>query len=108
MMNYAKIIRKFNITAKYKGYYFVLDAIEIALTKQNETLYVTKDIYPTIAQKYQTSVYNVEKNIRTIIEKCWINNKPLLENIAGCQLDYCPTNSEFIDYVTYYVREHGT
>lgn len=102
---YAKIIRQFNITTKYKGYYFVLDAIEIAVTKQNESLHITKDIYPSIAQKHDTSIYNVEKNIRTIVEKCWANNKRLLEIIAGCKLDYCPTNSEFIDYIAYYVNK---
>lgn len=102
--NGTQIIRQFNITSKYKGYYFVLDAIEIASSKQNETLYITKDIYPIIAKKYNTTTYSVEKDIRTIIEKCWINNKQLLERIAGCKLDYCPTNSEFIDYMTYYMN----
>lgn len=100
----TQIIRQFNITTKYKGYYFVLEAIDIASAKQNEILYITKDIYPMIARKYQTSTYSVEKDIRTIIEKCWTNNRELLEKIAGCKLDYCPTNSEFIDYMTYYVN----
>lgn len=104
MKKHAQIIRQFNITTKYKGYHFILDAIEIASGKQNETLYITKDIYPMIASKYHTSIYSVEKDIRTIIEKCWINKKELLEKIAGCKLNYCPTNSEFIDYITYYLN----
>lgn len=103
MRTQDNLIRRFNITSKYKGYYLILDAIDIACKKQQESLYITKDIYPLLADKYHLSIQSVEKNIRTIIDKCWYNNRELVQEIAGCKLDYCPTNSEFIDYVAYYL-----
>ncbi len=71
------VIRKLGATSKYKGYYYVVDAVEMAQKIYERPVKVTKDIYPVIARKYKSTPSNVEHNIRT---------------------------SEFIDILVYYLR----
>ena len=98
------IIRKFGVTANYKGYYFVADAIQLAMNSHGKPMRITKDVYPYLAMKYQTTSLNIEHNIRTVINVCWETNRSGMSEIAGYPLYYKPTNSEFIDMVAYYLQ----
>ena len=97
------IIRKLGATSKYKGYYYVADAVEMAQGIHERPVKVTKDIYPIIARKYKSTPSNVEHNIRTLVNLCWMNHKDTLQEIAGCTMSDKPTNSEFIDILVYYL-----
>ena len=97
------IIRKLGVTSKYKGYFFVADAIQLAMNSQGKPIFITKDIYPYLARKYKTTTMNIEHNIRTVINVCWETNRKGMDEIAGYPLNYKPTNSEFIDMVAYYL-----
>lgn len=67
------VIRKLGATSKYKGYYYVVDAVEMAQKIYERPVKVTKDIYPVIARKYKSTPSNVEHNIRTLVNLCWMN-----------------------------------
>ena len=95
------VIRKLGATSKYKGYYYVAEAVMMSMELQVK---VTKDIYPVIARKYKSTPSNVEHNIRTLVNLCWMNHKDTLEEMAGCTMADKPTNSEFIDILVYYLR----
>lgn len=97
------IIRKLGVTSNYKGYFFVADAIQLAMNSQDKPIRITKDIYPYLARKYKTTTLNIEHNIRTVINVCWETNRKGMVEIAGYPLIYKPTNSEFIDMVAYYL-----
>ena len=99
------IIRKLGVTSKYKGYYYVVDAIHLAMESQDQPIRITKDIYPYLAKKYKTTPMNIEHNIRTVINVCWETNRKGMDEIAGYPLTYKPTNSEFIDMAAYYLSE---
>ena len=88
---------------QYKGYYYVADAVEMAQGIHERPVKVTKDIYPIIARKYKSTPSNVEHNIRTLVNLCWMNHKDTLQEIAGCTMSDKPTNSEFIDILVYYL-----
>ena len=98
-------IRKLGATSKYKGYYFVAEAIRMTMEFQERPMKITKDIYPCLATKYKSTPTNIEHDIRTLINVCWEGNKSFLDEIAGYPLEYKPTNSEFIDMLAYYLRE---
>ena len=61
---------------------------------------ITKELYPEIANKYDTTVSRVERAIRHAIEVSWNRGDiDLMEEIFGHSVDYDrakPTNSEFI------------
>ena len=96
-----KTIRQFGITPKYKGYILIICAI--SLYKDKDYVRITKDIYPALAQKYRTSITSVERNIRTVIEACWRNNRRAVQEIFGYDINKCPSNSEFIEAIAYFV-----
>ena len=73
------VIRKLGATSKYKGYYYVVDAVEMAQKIYERPVKVTKDIYPVIARKYKSTPSNVEHNIRTLVNLCWMNHKDTLD-----------------------------
>lgn len=99
------IIRQFKVTSKYKGYFLIIDAIYmyIEMYHQNNNITMSGKIYKNLAEKYDTTEYCVEHNIRTLIERCWKNNRLLMEQLFGGPLACCPSNRDFIDSVAYYV-----
>lgn len=99
------LIRRLGANSKYKGYFFVAEAVKISMGDQCKPLRITKDIYPCLARKYRSTPTNIEHDIRTMVNVCWEGNKKLLDEIAGYPLEYKPTNSEFIDMLAYYLRE---
>ena len=98
-------IRKLGAISTYRGFPFLADAIKLTMNYQNKHLKITKDIYPYVARKYETTNMNVERCIRIVINACWTKNKDGFEEIAGYPLNHKPTNSEFIDMVVYYLSE---
>ncbi len=44
-------IRKLGATSKYKGYYFVAEAIRMTMEFQERPMKITKDIYPKLAKR---------------------------------------------------------
>lgn len=99
------LIRSLGATSKYKGYYFVAEAVKLTMESREEPIKITKDIYPCLAKKFKSTSVNVEHDIRTVISVCWTANRAAIEEIAGYPLRYKPTNSEFIDMLAYYLDQ---
>ena len=66
-----RILGCLGVTSKYKGYFFVTDAIGLAMNYQDKPIMITKDMYPYLASKYKTKPMNIEHNIRTVVNVCW-------------------------------------
>lgn len=91
------------IPAHVKGYQYLRDAI-MCVMKDNEALIgVTKQLYPDIAKKYNTTATRVERSIRHAIEMAWDRGKvETLQDVFGYTISLSkgkPTNSEFIALV---------
>jgi two-component system response regulator (stage 0 sporulation protein A) len=97
------LIRSLGATSKYKGYYYVAEAVRLSMEAPDSPIKITKDIYPYLAKKFKSTPVNVEHDIRTVVNVCWTTNKEGLDEIAGYTLLYKPTNSEFIDMLAYYL-----
>ena len=97
------VIRRLGVTSKYKGYYYLAEAVNMVMEQKDEQMRITKDIYPCLSGKFKSTPSNVERDIRTAINACWKLNKKGMDEIAGHPLAYKPTNSEFIDMVAYYL-----
>ena len=77
---------------------------------------ITKELYPELAEKFDTTVSRVERAIRHAIEVSWNRGDwDLMEEIFGHSVDIDkakPTNSEFIVTVAdklrlEYVKEYS-
>lgn len=91
------------IPAHIKGYQFLREAILMAIDNPEVINSITKQLYPTIASKFETTSSKVERAIRHAIEVAW--NRGKIENINtvfGVKVYSAqekPTNGEFIALV---------
>lgn len=98
------IIHKLGVPAHIKGYHYLRTAILQAVENRRLMDCVTKQLYPSVAQKYDTTSSRVERAIRHAIEIAWDRgNVEVLNSFFGYTVNTYrgkPTNSEFIALVT--------
>jgi len=99
----ANIFISVGIPAHIKGYQFLREAIKMAVDTPDIINNITKKLYPSIADKFDTSSSKVERAIRHAIEVAW--NRGKIENINSIfgikvyTANDKPTNGEFIALV---------
>lgn len=99
----SNIFLTVGIPAHIKGYQFLREAIKMATEKPEIVSSITKQLYPSIAEKFKTSASKVERAIRHAIEVAW--NRGKIENINSIfgikvyNQNEKPTNGEFIALV---------
>lgn len=96
----TKILHELGVPSHIKGYQYIREGISILYNKPDVIGGITKELYPDIASKFDTTVSRVERAIRHAIEVSWNRgNWDLMEEIFGHSVDIDkakPTNSEFI------------
>jgi len=96
----TKILHELGLPSHIKGYLYIREAIELIYNNSNLIGGITKELYPELARKFNTTVSRVERAIRHAIEVSWNRgNWDLMEDIFGHSVDIDkakPTNSEFI------------
>ncbi len=93
-------IHSVGVPANIKGYQYLRDAIIMSIKDSELINAVTKQLYPKVAEKHNTSPSRVERAIRHAIEvACVRGNEEALYSLFGYTVSNNkgkPTNSEFI------------
>lgn len=96
----TKVLHELGIPSHIKGYQYIREAIGIIYERPETIGGITKELYPELALKFDTTVSRVERAIRHAIEVSWNRGSwDLMEEIFGHSVDIDkakPTNSEFI------------
>ena len=96
----TKILHELGVPSHIKGYQYIREGIITLYNKPEVIGGITKELYPDIAKKFDTTVSRVERAIRHAIVVRWNRcNWDLMEEIFGHSVDIDkakPTNSEFI------------
>lgn len=96
----TKILHELGIPSHIKGYQYIREGIGIIYERPETIGGITKELYPELANKFDTTVSRVERAIRHAIEVSWNRGDwDLMEEIFGHSVDIDkakPTNSEFI------------
>lgn len=96
----TKILHELGISSHIKGYQYIREGIGIIYERPETIGGITKELYPELATKFDTTVSRVERAIRHAIEVSWNRGSwDLMEEIFGHSVDIDkakPTNSEFI------------
>jgi len=91
------------IPAHIKGYHFLRYGVKLVMEDQRMINSITKQLYPTIAQHFETSSSKVERAIRHAIDVAWTRGKiECINQIFGYTVytkNDKPTNGEFIALV---------
>jgi len=96
----TKTLHELGVPSHIKGYQYIREGITIVYENPEIVGGITKELYPEIAKRYNSTVSRVERAIRHAIEVSWNRgNWDLMEEIFGHSVDIDkakPTNSEFI------------
>lgn len=96
----TKILHELGIPSHIKGYQYIREGILLVFDNPEMIGGITKELYPELAIKFDTTVSRVERAIRHAIEVSWNRGSwDLMEEIFGNSVDIDrakPTNSEFI------------
>ncbi|MBR3755484.1 MAG: sporulation transcription factor Spo0A [Firmicutes bacterium] len=96
----TNLIHEIGVPAHIKGYQYIRDAISIVVTDRDILSAVTKELYPMIAEKNNTTPSRVERAIRHAIEVAWNRGRiETIDALFGYTVQHDkgkPTNSEFI------------
>ena len=96
----TKMLHELGMPSHIKGYQYIREGIIMIYNNPDIIGGITKELYPDIASKFDTTVSRVERAIRHAIEVSWNRgNWDLMEEVFGHSVDIDkakPTNSEFI------------
>ena len=96
----TKTLHDLGIPSHIKGYQYIRDGVEIIFDRPDIIGGITKELYPELADKFETTVSRVERAIRHAIEVSWNRGDwDLMEELFGHSVDIDkakPTNSEFM------------
>ena len=99
----TNIIHEIGVPAHIKGYLYLREAITMVVENIEMLSAVTKELYPSIAKKFNTTPSRVERAIRHAIEVAWSRGKvDTINTLFGYTVHNDkgkPTNSEFIAMV---------
>lgn len=96
----TKLLHELGVPSHIKGYQYIREGIIMIYDNPSIIGGITKELYPEIAVRFDTTVSRVERAIRHAIEVSWNRGDwDLMEDIFGHSVDIDkakPTNSEFI------------
>lgn len=96
----TNILHEIGVPAHIRGYHYIREAILMAINDIDVLNYITKELYPSIAKKCNTTPSRVERAIRHAIEVAWSRGKvDVIDSLFGYTVSNHkgkPTNSEFI------------
>ncbi|MBU3180888.1 sporulation transcription factor Spo0A [Clostridium psychrophilum] len=99
----TNIIHDIGIPANLKGYMFIREAIIMVINDVDLLSAITKELYPLVGKKYNTTASRVERAMRHAIDVTWSKvPKETINNVFGYKIiskKGKPTNSEFIAMV---------
>ncbi len=96
----TNILHEIGVPAHIRGYHYMREAIIMSVNDMDVLNYITKELYPSIAKKCNTTPSRVERAIRHAIEVAWNRGKiDAIDALFGYTINNHkgkPTNSEFI------------
>lgn len=96
------------IPAHIKGYQYLREAVRMVLDDREVINRITKELYPGIARKYDTSASKVERAMRHAIEVAWTRGRlDSVNQMYGYKVfakEDKPTNGELVSCVSELIR----
>ena len=99
----TNIIHQIGIPTNLKGYMYIREAIFMVINDIGLLSLVTKELYPSIGKKFNTTSSRVERSMRHALDIAWSgSSEEKITKIFGytiCNKKGKPSNSEFIAMV---------
>ena len=103
----TSIMHEIGMPAHIKGYHYIRYAVKLVISDIDLLGAVTKELYPKVAEKFDSTPSRVERAIRHAIEVVWDRgNEECIEKYFSNNTneDFKPTNSQFIARIADKIR----
>lgn len=104
----AYILKYIGVSQDLCGYEYIKHAINLILEDRKYIDRITKELYPTLAEKFKTKPLRIERAIRHAVENCFNSIDPdIIEPIFGNSIPAGkdrPTNTHFLAAMVETVR----
>ena len=106
--NISNALKDLGISPSLLGYTYLRDAIQLVMEDARLVHAITKELYPIVAKRNNTTPTRAERAMRHAIETGWIKGSVTVQNAMFGRTVSCergkPTNSEFIATVADYLK----
>lgn len=103
LVKVSEILHNLGIPSHIRGYQYIRDGILMIYNNDKYVNFITKEIYPELALKYDTTPSRVERAIRHAIEISWERgDMELMEDLFGHSVAFersKPTNAEYLNTI---------
>lgn len=101
-----KLLQNARFSKRYQGYHYLLLCVELASEDESRLCSLIKQIYQPVADQYQLTYQDIERNIRTARDYAWQNGgKEFIEKISGGKFYEPPAVGELIEILAGYLNE---
>lgn len=93
----TEMLENYKVSPKYIGFNYLKECIENILKNKGQVRFLNTQVYPIVAQMYNTTIENVEKSIRIAIKNARLAHPELYskENFSGEKI----TNRVFVSHI---------
>ena len=100
-----RLLRTLGASGTLVGFRYAVYMVNRIIEDEDMLLLITKCLYPETARYFGVKACSVERSLRTLISACGKRtNTSIFETIAGRPVNCMPTNSEFLDMVSSYLK----
>jgi hypothetical protein len=102
------LIESLGINRRYRGHDIAVGAIRRLGNSEGVAAYsLHRNVYEPLARDSGCNTQQIERNLRTVIQRAWCVNPEGLQSICPYPLQAAPTTGEFLDIlVTHLLRKH--
>lgn len=97
------VLIKLDITPNYRGYEYIVHAIRLIFRKPERLQYVTKELYPVVAQQYCTDWRAVEHSIRIAVSRSWDEDPERFKDLFMGWVKQKPSAGRFLSVLYAYL-----
>lgn len=99
------ILKSFRVSAQHLGYYYIKDCVQLLSSDSRDNYTSIKDVYKTIASKYNKLTSSIEKSIRVCINKSYQKANSVYDSVFE---DEKISNLTFINFLVEKTKEIGS
>ena len=99
------VLKSFRVSSQYLGYYYIKDCVQLLSSDCKDDYTSIKDVYKTIAGKYNKLTSSIEKSIRVCINKSYQKANKVYDSVFESERI---SNLTFINFLVEKTKEIGT
>lgn len=98
------LLHRLGVTENYKGFRYAAYAAALCALEEERLLLVTKLLYPDVARRFGTTWKAVERNLRTVSDIAWTQNRDYLAYLSQSPLVQKPQCAQFLSILALALR----